>query len=141
MVPGDKFCGVCGKTVRIVEGSGEPSVRAPSIQIHDPAEVASEELSDLLQTADASYSASIPLEAVADQGLIVYRLGDEPVPEEKGGPVRFFIVDVESCALGAGEVDRCANVKFLHRIDFSTERGADSRPPTEEQHERLHEDS
>ena len=64
-----------------------------------------------------------------------------PSPRKRGGPVRFFIVDVESCALGAGEVDRCANVKFLHRIDFSTERGPDSRPATEQQHERLHDDS
>jgi hypothetical protein len=94
-----------------------------------------------LQTADASYSASIPLKAVADQGLIVYRMGDEPVPEEEGGPVRFFIIDVESCSLGAGEIDRCANVKFLHRIDFSAERGPDSRPATEEQHERIHDES
>jgi hypothetical protein len=94
-----------------------------------------------LQTDDASYSASIPLAAVAEQGLIVYRIGDVPIPEGRGGPVRFFIVDVESCALGAGEVDCCANVKFLHRIDFSTDRGPDSRPVTEQQHERLHDES
>ena len=93
-----------------------------------------------LATGDGSFSASIPLAPVRAQGIVVYRDGGGPLPESKGGPVRFFIKDIESCSLGADEADRCANVKHLGRIELSAALGKDTRPITQTAHEALHED-
>lgn len=86
--------------------------------------------------ADGDYSASVPLEAVRDQAILIYRLGDEPLPKDKGGPLRFFIPDVAACQ--TDEVDQCANVKYVQRIVLSSEPGVDTRPQTKKQHVDLH---
>ena len=91
-----------------------------------------------LSTGNDDFSASVPLKAVREQGIVVYRLGDAPLPEDKGGPVRFFIVDVEACGLTDGSVDQCANVKHLGRITLSAERGPDTRPATVREHVEIH---
>ena len=93
-----------------------------------------------LATGDGAFSASIPLAPIRAQGIVVYRDGGGPLPAAKGGPVRFFIKDIESCSLGAGEADRCANVKHLGRIELSAALGKDTRPSTQTEHEALHED-
>ena len=93
-----------------------------------------------LATEDGTFSASIPLEPIREQGIVVYRDEDGPLPPAKGGPVRFFIKDIEACSLGSGEVDRCANVKHLGRIKLSATLGNDTRPGTRTEHEALHED-
>lgn len=89
-----------------------------------------------LETNDGDYSASVPLEAVADKGIIVYHLRNAPISKEKGGPVRFFIEDVDSC--GIAEVDKCANVKHLGRLILGP-KGRDTRPQTPRAHKELHE--
>ncbi len=81
-------------------------------------------------------TASIPLDAVLNQAMLLYRVGDELVPHSSGGPVRFLIPDVSAC--GTDEVDTCANVKYLHRITLTAQRGPDSRPKNRIQHEDLH---
>ena len=86
--------------------------------------------------AEGDYSASVPLDAVRDQAILIYRLGDEPLPGDKGGPVRIFIPDVAACQ--TDEVDQCANVKYVQRIVLSAERGQDTRPQTVRQHMDLH---
>ena len=88
-----------------------------------------------LSSSDGKFSASVPLEAVHD-AIIAYRLGDEPLPSKKGGPFRFFIPNVEECAIGG--VDACANVKFLARIELSQKPGADNRPTSKTTHEEHH---
>ncbi len=88
-----------------------------------------------LETIDGQYSASVPLEAVLDRGIIVYRLGNEPIPESKGGPIRFFIQDVDQC--GIAEADKCANVKHLGRIILGA-KGRDTRPATPRAHKAIH---
>lgn len=90
-----------------------------------------------LQATDGSFSASVPLAAVSERALIVYRLGDEPLPSARGGPIRFFITDAEACAVG--EVDACANVKFLGVMTLRRTPGVDTRPTTSRMHEALHE--
>ena len=40
-----------------------------------------------------------------------------PLPEEKGGPVRFLIPNPAAC--GTAEVDTCANVKWLNSMSSS----------------------
>ena len=90
-----------------------------------------------LATADGRFSASISLDAVRGQGIVVYRLGEGTLPEDQGGPVRFFIVDVEACGLADGGIDQCANVKYLRRIELSSRRGRDTRPGVVE-HAEIH---
>ncbi len=87
--------------------------------------------------AEGGFAASIPLAAVIDQALLLYALDGEPLPHDKGGPVRFLIPDPAAC--GTADVDTCANVKWLNSISLSTERGRDVRPTTLRAHEALHE--
>jgi hypothetical protein len=89
-----------------------------------------------LESSDGKFSASLPVAAVQD-ALVAYRLGDEPLPAKKGGPFRFFIPNVEECAVG--EVDACANVKFLGRLHLSHEPGRDVRPTSPTSHQTHHE--
>ena len=86
--------------------------------------------------AEGDYSASVPLAAVIDQAVLIYRLDDGPLPAAQGGPIRFLIPDVAACQ--TAEVDSCANVKFLRRIELGSERGRDSRPRTRASHAELH---
>ena len=58
--------------------------------------------------AEDGYAANIPLALVHDC-LLVYAVGDTPLPAELGGPFRFL-------TRGA---DRCSNVKRVLAIDFS----------------------
>jgi DMSO/TMAO reductase YedYZ molybdopterin-dependent catalytic subunit len=78
-----------------------------------------------LSATNDSCAASVPLAAVADRGILVDRLGSTPLPLAKGGPVRFYTVGVEECA--RGEVDACANVKYLTAIRLTIGPGEDTR--------------
>jgi DMSO/TMAO reductase YedYZ molybdopterin-dependent catalytic subunit len=88
-----------------------------------------------LYSSDSKFSASVPLAAVRN-AIVAYRLGNEPLPEKKGGPFRFLIPNIEECAIGS--VDACANVKFLARIELSQHPGQDSRPTSKVMHEEHH---
>jgi len=90
-----------------------------------------------LHASDGSFSASVPLAAVRDRGIVVYRLGDDPLPVAQGGPMRFYITGVEACAVG--EVDACANVKCLGVLQVTGGRGVDTRPSTAREPTALHE--
>ena len=41
-----------------------------------------------VESTDGGFAASVPLEALR-QAIIAYRVGDEPLPRDKGGPLRF----------------------------------------------------
>lgn len=90
-----------------------------------------------LSTGDGAFSASVPRAIVAERGIVVYALNGQPLPEAKGGPVRFYIQDVDSC--GVADLDQCANVKHLARIELSRTPGRDVRPKTKKAHDALHE--
>ncbi|HXH13778.1 MAG TPA: molybdopterin-dependent oxidoreductase [Alphaproteobacteria bacterium] len=79
-----------------------------------------------VESADGSFSASVPLAAVAPSGVVLYRLGADPLPTQLGGPFRFLITDAQTCATGG--VDLCANVKFVGRLLISDAPGRDTRP-------------
>lgn len=83
------------------------------------------------------FAASVPLEAIRAEGIIVYQLDGKPLPPEKGGPLRFLIRDPAACH--TDELDDCANVKFVDRIELTAGRGLDTRPRDEAEHQRLHE--
>ncbi len=89
----------------------------------------------LHSTAD-DFHASIPLSAVRDRAVLIYALDGAPLPEKAGGPLRFFIPDHAACR--THEIDDCANVKFVDRIELSATRGRDNRPQDETQHAQLH---
>ena len=82
------------------------------------------------------FHASLPLEAVHERGMFIYRQQNQPLPITAGGPVRFFIRDHTVCQ--ATEIDECANVKFVDRIEFSRQKGFDNRPLDDAAHEALH---
>ncbi len=70
------------------------------------------------------FHVSIPLQPVRKQGIVVYRLGEGPLGAEHGGPIRFLVRDPSAC--NTGELDECANVKYLSRIELTTRRGRDT---------------
>jgi DMSO/TMAO reductase YedYZ molybdopterin-dependent catalytic subunit len=102
-------------------------------------------LSRAQPTADAVYltlhagkddfHVSVPLDAVRGEALVVFRLGETPLGPEQGGPVRFLIRNPAACH--TDELDDCANVKYLDRIELSRERGPDTRPANESAHAAL----
>ena len=83
------------------------------------------------------FHVSIPLDAIRDRGMLVYRLGDGPLESAQGGPIRLLIRDPASCH--TAELDDCANVKYLSRIELTSGRGRDTRPEDEQAHADLHE--
>ena len=92
-----------------------------------------------------NFHASIPLEPVRQRAVLIYgTCDDEPaqgsfnaLPTTAGGPFRFFIPDHAACR--ADEIDECANVKFLDRIELTHGKGFDNRPHDEDEHAKLHE--
>lgn len=83
------------------------------------------------------FHVSIPLEAVRGEGIVVYRLGESGLDVKDGGPIRFLIRDPAACH--THELDDCANVKYLSRIELTERKGRDTRPETEAEHAALHE--
>ncbi len=79
-----------------------------------------------VESADGSFSASVPLAAVVASGVVLYRLGAQALPTQQGGPFRFLITDAQACATGGA--DLCANVKCVGRIALSAGPGRDTRP-------------
>lgn len=90
-----------------------------------------------LHASQDDFHASIPLDAVRERAILIYRLDGQPLPSGSGGPVRFYIPDFAACH--TAEVDECSNVKFVDRLEFSAERGFDNRPQDETEHQALHE--
>jgi DMSO/TMAO reductase YedYZ molybdopterin-dependent catalytic subunit len=83
------------------------------------------------------FHVSVPLQAVRGEGIVVYKLGDERLAPDQGGPIRFLIRDPAACH--TDELDDCANVKYLSRIELTVRRGRDTRPADEAAHAALHE--
>jgi DMSO/TMAO reductase YedYZ molybdopterin-dependent catalytic subunit len=89
-----------------------------------------------LHSETDNFHASIPLDAVRERGLLIYRADGRPLPVSAGGPFRFFIPDHHACH--TDEIDECANVKFLDHIELTARRGFDNRPQDDQEHARLH---
>lgn len=89
-----------------------------------------------LHASTDDFHASVPLAAVLERGVLIYRLDGQPLPLAKGGPVRFLVRDAAACR--SAEIDECANVKFVDRIELTAGRGYDNRPTDEDEHAELH---
>jgi len=66
-----------------------------------------------------------------------FEINGSPIDVDKGGPFRFYIPNAAECAIA--EVDECANVKYLDRIELTVGPGKDTRPKTKRAHKELHE--
>ena len=66
------------------------------------------------------------LDAVRGESVVVYKHSGRSLGPEQGGPVRFLIKDPTACH--TSELDDCANVKYLSRIELTVRRGRDTRP-------------
>lgn len=62
------------------------------------------------------FHVGLPLAPMRDRGVVVYRLDDGPMPPEKGGPFRMLVRGAAECHIE--ELDECANVKYLSRIEI-----------------------
>ena len=82
------------------------------------------------------FHVSVPLDAVRGEAVVVYKLGSSGLDVKDGGPFRFLIKDPTACH--TSELDDCANVKFLSRIELSILRGRDTRPADDAAHASLH---
>jgi len=82
------------------------------------------------------FHVSIPLDAIREQGLVVYKVGERRLEVEQGGPIRLIIRDPLACQ--SGDLDDCANVKYLSRIELTLGRGRDTRPVDDAEHQALH---
>jgi DMSO/TMAO reductase YedYZ molybdopterin-dependent catalytic subunit len=89
-----------------------------------------------LHASADDFHASIPLAAVLDRALVIYRLNGQPLPAKAGGPVRFFIPDFAACH--TDEIDECANVKFVDSLELTADRGFDNRPHDGDSHAEVH---
>ncbi len=89
-----------------------------------------------LHASADDFHASIPLDQVRLLGLFIYERNGQPLDVSAGGPLRFYIRDFAACH--SGEIDECANVKFVDRIELSSEKGLDTRPVDDQDHEALH---
>lgn len=89
-----------------------------------------------LHASKDNFHASVPLDQVRERAFLIYRLNDAPLSAQAGGPFRFFVPDHLSCR--SAEIDECANVKFVDRIELSHEKGFDNRPHDDAEHAKLH---
>lgn len=62
-----------------------------------------------VESADGSFTANVDLGTARAAGLVLYALGDEPLPARYGGPVRLLFADSDDCSV---------NVKELGRIEL-----------------------
>ena len=89
-----------------------------------------------LHASKDDFHVSVPLAPIRAEGVVLYRLHDAPLPRDQGGPIRFLIRDPSACH--TSELDDCANVKYLDRIELSIRKGRDTRPADEAEHAALH---
>ena len=78
-----------------------------------------------LHSSTDAFAASLPLERVRDVGMILYQQAGKPLTKAQGGPFRFLVENSAPCK--TDELDACANVKFLDRIELSAGPGKDTR--------------
>ena len=78
-----------------------------------------------LHASADDFAASLPLGAARDVGILIYEINGEPLDTKAGGPFRFLIPNAAECK--TAELDGCANVKFLDRIELTAGKGRDTR--------------
>lgn len=90
-----------------------------------------------LHASRDDFHVSVPLDEIRGQGVVVFRIGADPLDASRGGPVRLILRDPAACR--STELDDCANVKYLDRIELTVKKGRDTRPIDDVAHAQLHE--
>ncbi len=75
--------------------------------------------------SDDGFSASLPIADVRDLGIVLFEQDGEPLGGRFGGPFRFLIPNAAECK--TADLDACANVKHLVRIELTAGAGRDTR--------------
>ncbi|MHC4876334.1 MAG: molybdopterin-dependent oxidoreductase [Planctomycetota bacterium] len=83
------------------------------------------EASHVTLHSDDGFAASLPLDAVCELGIVLFEHDGEPLDSRSGGPFRFLIPNAAECK--TAELDACANVKHLVRIELTDGPGHDTR--------------
>ena len=91
-----------------------------------------------LHASRDDFHASIPLEAVRERAILIYRLAGDPLPASAGGPVRFFIPDFAACHTARDRRMRQREVRRPHRV-LGRRRARTTARTTPSEHAELHE--
>ena len=75
--------------------------------------------------SDDGFSASLPIADVRDLGIVLFEQDGKPLDSRFGGPFRFLIPNAAECK--TADLDACANVKHLVRIELTAGAGRDTR--------------
>ena len=75
--------------------------------------------------SDDGFSASLAIADVRDLGIVLFEQDGKPLDSRFGGPFRFLIPNAAECK--TAELDACANVKHLVRIELTAGVGRDTR--------------
>ncbi len=94
------------------------------------------ELSDLARRARRLPRVGAARTLARARGSSSIGCGPDRLGVEHGGPIRFLIRDPAACH--TDQLDDCANVKYLSRIELTDRRGRDTRPADEQSHQALH---
>lgn len=78
-----------------------------------------------LHASTDDFAASIPLEPASKVGILIYEINGTALDTNAGGPYRFLIPNAAECK--TADLDACANVKFLDRIELTAGKGRDTR--------------
>jgi DMSO/TMAO reductase YedYZ molybdopterin-dependent catalytic subunit len=89
-----------------------------------------------LHASRDDFHASIPIAPILETAVLIYQLHGQPLDVKSGGPFRFFIPNHAACH--THQIDECANVKFVDRMEFTLAIGQDNRPHDAQQHADLH---
>jgi hypothetical protein len=117
----------------------DPKRKGRAVRLEGVLDVVQPKTSARYLTLHASlddFHASVPLDMVRETGLFIYEKDNQPLEAAGGGPLRFYIKNFADCH--SSEVDECANVKFVDRIELTAEKGHDNRPSDDDEHQQLH---
>ena len=75
--------------------------------------------------SDDGFSASLAIADVRNLGIVLFEQDGKQLDSRFGGPFRFLIPNAAECK--TAELDACANVKHLARIELTAGLGRDTR--------------
>lgn len=84
----------------------------------DQAGPASDATRVILHADRDGFHVALPLAAMRARAVVIYGRDGDPLPDREGGPFRVVVREAAGCATGE-ELDDCANVKFLSRIELA----------------------